>query len=384
MTPLTPFQRDVLAAVQEPLPLCRRPFEPMAASLNCTEQTLLDEIRRLRADGLIRRYRPQLRYRAMGRTAILAAAAVPEDRLEQTAAAVSALSGVSHNYQRDGRLNLWFTLQGEAINEIDDALNRLRQTAGLPFYSFPALTVYKLDVRFDPAGPGPHWFEPRRVGRAHHEIEASHRFEPRRVGRAHHEIEAPHRFEPRRVGRARHEIEASHRFEPRRVDRARHCTKPLTPDEKTVIEVIQKELPLEPKPFEVLLNGVTVLDPIAVLQSLADKGVLNKIAAVLNYLRLGYTANAMVCAVVDESRIDTLGAALAQIPAVTHCYHRRPCPDWPYTLYAMLHADTLDRIADFVRDFFHTHNITDFNLLPTVREFKKSPVPLCPSKISNL
>jgi DNA-binding Lrp family transcriptional regulator len=370
MTALTPFQCDVLAAVQEPLPLCERPFERLAAGLHCTEQTLLDEIRRLKADGLIRRYRPQLRYRAMGRSAVLAAAAVPEERFDQTAAIVSALSSVSHNYQRDGRLNLWFTLQGASIDEIDAALDRLRQTAGLPFFSFPALTVYKLDVQFDPAGPGPRWFEPRRVGRAHHEIGASHWFESCRVGRAHHEIGASHWFESCRVGHAHHD--------------ARHGTKPLTPDEINVIQAIQMELPLEPRPFEAMLKDAAVSDPMTVLRSLADKGVLSKIAAVLNYPRLGYTANAMVCAVVDDARIDPLGQALAQIPAVTHCYHRRPCPDWPYTLYAMFHADTLDRIADFVRSFFHTHNIADFNLLPTVRELKKSPVLLCPSQISNL
>lgn len=324
MNPLTPFQCDILRAIQNPLPLCDRPFEQLAAALHTTEQSLLDEIRRLSSDGLIRRFRPRLRYRALGRTAVLAASAVPEHTLEQTAALVSALPEVSHNYQRSARLNLWFTLQGQSLADIDAALDRLRQTTGLPFFSFPAETVYKLDVRFDPAGPGQDWFKP---------------------GPALAPLTEP--------------IPAE-----------------LTPEELLAVKTIQQELPIVARPFDQLLKMVTEKSPVSILKSLSDKGILDKIAAVLNYPRLGYTANAMFCAAAPAEHIDVLGAALAAIPAVTHCYHRRACSGWPYALYAMLHADTRDRIAAFIQDFCRTHCIAEFILLPTVREFKKAPVTL--------
>lgn len=316
---LTAFQFNVLSAVQEPLPLCERPFEAMAQTLRCTERELLNEIGRFKADGLIRRYRAQLQYRALGKTAVLAAAAVPAEHIESVAAQVSALAGVSHNYQRGGRLNLWFTLQADSLEQIESTLGGLRREFGIPFYSFPAETVYKLDVKFDPAGPGENWFTPA----AHY---------------------------PLRVGTAR--------------------PTELTPGEKAVLNAIQCELPIAAKPFEQMLGEV----PLSVLCSLADKGVLGKIAAVLDYPRLGYIANAMFCAAADVDRIDAVGQALSRVPAVTHCYRRRAYPDWPYTLYAMLHADTLDRIAAFVQTFCREHGIADSQLLPTVREFKKSPV----------
>ncbi len=326
MTSLTGFQQALLRAVQEPLAICERPFAAMAEPLGCDEQRLLAEIRRLKDDGLIRRYRPQLRYRALGRAAVLAAAAVPEERLEQTAALVSALAGVSHNYQRDGRLNLWFTLQGASMGEIDAALERLREKTALAFYSFAAEKVYKLDVRFDPAGPGAVWFTPG---------------------------PAPER---------------------READERQPVAVSLSDPEKAALAALQSELPLVCRPFDQMLASISGQDPVSLLTALAGKGVLGKIAAVVDYKRLGYVANAMVCVALDAGRVDALGRELARIPAVSHCYRRRTYPDWPYALYAMVHADTLDRIDAFVRRFCHTHRVSDYMILPTVREFKKSPV----------
>lgn len=323
MTAPKPLEQAVLRMVQEPLPLCERPFSVLAEQLACSEETLLDQIHRLKTDGLIRRYRPQINYRALGRVAVLVGAAIPEGRLEQTAAAVSALGGVSHNYQRDGRLNLWFTLQDTSIPAIDAALERLRQTTGFAFYSFPAEKVYKLDVRFDPAGPGPMWFVPGRPGRTPMETTT---------------------------------------------------TAALTPDEKQVLERLQQELPLVSQPFDQMLPDTTGTTPVALLKSLTEKGVLGKIAAVLNYRRLGYAANAMVCIAAGTGRIHALGNELARIPAVTHCYRRRTVADWPYALYAMFHAETPGRIDAFARSFCHQHSAVDYAVLPTVREFKKTPV----------
>jgi len=322
---------NILSVIQEPLPLCERPFETMAAQIGLTEQQLLDGIAQLKAEGLIRRYRAQLRYRALGKIAALCAAAVPPERLEHIAALVSVLDGVSHNYQRDGKLNLWFTLQGCSLEEIESVLSGFRRDLGMAFYCFPAETVYKLDVKFDPAGPSDKWF-----------TVCSSSF-----------------------GSVKSNIALS--------NHAKACTTSrLTPDEKAALTAIQAELPLVSRPFAQLLGDI----PLSALQSLSDKGILGKIAAVLDYPRLGYTANAMLCAVVSTDAIDMVGAKLSQIPAVTHCYRRRPHPDWPFTLYAMLHADLPARIAAFVREFCGEHGIADYQLLPTVREFKKSPVPI--------
>lgn len=323
MNTLKPFEQAVLQAVQEPLPLCEQPFEVMAERLGCRQEHLLAEIERLKTEGLIRRYRGQVNYRALGRVAVLVGAAIGEVQIEQAAATVSSLGGVSHNYQRDGQLNLWFTLQGGSAAEIDDALEWLRRKTGFTFYPFAAETIYKLDVRFDPSGPGPMWFTPGKP-----------------ISRI---VETP-------------------------------LPVPLTTQEKQALEAIQQELPLAARPFDCLLEKTSGKTPVELLRSLANKGVLGKIAAVVDYRRLGYATNAMVCVAADEGRIDMLGGELARIPAVTHCYRRQRYAEWPYALYAMFHAQTLGQIDAFVGSFCQIHGAADYEILPTVREFKKKPV----------
>ena len=48
---------------------------------------------------------------------------------------------------------------------------------------------------------------------------------------------------------------------------------------------------------------------------------------------------------VPEDRIDEAGAMVGALPFVSHCYHRRPSsPDWPYTLFAMVHGRSRDEV----------------------------------------
>jgi hypothetical protein len=44
---------------------------------------------------------------------------------------------------------------------------------------------------------------------------------------------------------------------------------------------------------------------------------------------------------VDDQFIDTLGQRVAELPFISHCYQRpRHLPEWPYNLFAMVHAKT--------------------------------------------
>jgi DNA-binding Lrp family transcriptional regulator len=68
-------------------------------------------------------------------------------------------------------------------------------------------------------------------------------------------------------------------------------------------------------------------------------GAIRRIGAIPNHYRLGWTANGMSVWDVADDAVDALGARVAALPGVTHCYRRpRRLPEWPYNLFAMVHG----------------------------------------------
>ena len=88
---LNDFQKQLLKILQQPLPICREPFISIAQNLNSDRNTLLDSIKVLTDSGLIRRFGPHISYRALGKTASLVAAHVPDEDISITSAVVNAI-----------------------------------------------------------------------------------------------------------------------------------------------------------------------------------------------------------------------------------------------------------------------------------------------------
>ena len=73
--------------------------------------------------------------------------------LEDGVAAVNALAGVSHNYLRQHRFNMWFTLQETSPTQVQATLGELGSKFGIEFHSLPVTRIFKLDVRFEAVDP---------------------------------------------------------------------------------------------------------------------------------------------------------------------------------------------------------------------------------------
>lgn len=111
--------------------------------------------------------------------------------------------------------------------------------------------------------------------------------------------------------------------------------------DRRLIVATQAGLPVTARPFAAVGEqlGIPAEEVIARFERLLDLGVVRRIAAVPNHYKLGYVANGMTVWEVPEDVIDEAGRILAALPYVSHCYRRpaRP-PEWPYTLFAMVHA----------------------------------------------
>ncbi|MBP6777502.1 MAG: Lrp/AsnC family transcriptional regulator [Piscinibacter sp.] len=117
--------------------------------------------------------------------------------------------------------------------------------------------------------------------------------------------------------------------------------KPLTAFDRALIKATQAGLPLVPRPYDAVgaqlgVAGSVVRERLAIM---LEQGLVRRIGAVPNHYRLGYTANGMTVWDVTDERVDELGEKVGALDFVSHCYRRpRALPEWPYNLFAMVHA----------------------------------------------
>lgn len=107
---LSVFDKALLNLLQDELPLCSRPFAVLAERLGVDEQTVLLRLQMLQDHGYIRRIGPFFDSSALGYTGTLVALQVQPDCLPLVARQINRYPGATHNYERTGMYNLWFTL----------------------------------------------------------------------------------------------------------------------------------------------------------------------------------------------------------------------------------------------------------------------------------
>ena len=77
---------------------------------------------------------------------------------------------------------------------------------------------------------------------------------------------------------------------------------------------------------------------------------------------------------VPEERAVEVGNIMAGSKWVTHCYQRPTFPDWHYSHFTMIHATTDEQCEQVARDISKETGISDYRLLYSTREYKKTRV----------
>jgi DNA-binding Lrp family transcriptional regulator len=122
--------------------------------------------------------------------------------------------------------------------------------------------------------------------------------------------------------------------------------------DRKIIAATQQGLPITPQPYHVVAEniGEDVALVMQRMQAMLNQGVIRRIAAVPNHYRLGYRFNGMTVWDIADDQIDEVGLQIGALDFVSHCYHRpRHLPDWPYNLFAMVHAQTEEVAMEQVR-----------------------------------
>ena len=319
-------------ALQRGIPLEPRPFAVLARRCGCTEEDVLSEVARLRADGKVRRFGAVFDARRMGWRSSLCAACVPPEDIGRAAAELVPVSGVTHCYERvphdsprlasdsaelPGVPNLWFTLAspadcfGAAFMDVEYRLH--------PHFvrELPALRRFKVDVVFG--------------------------------------------------------------ADSRERDENVECGKQLAPEELSVVRALQGDTEVRSDYFAAVAEkaGTTEWSLLATLEMWRRSGRLRRIGLLLAHRNAGWTHNGMCCWRFDGPDAAAVGRALAARAEVTHCYERPKSSGFPYNLFAMIHC----RSAEEAESVFASLDGTvaeaagarlAHTMLVSTREFKKT------------
>ena len=70
--------------------------------------------------------------------------------MENVANVINQYNGVTHNYEREGDYNLWFTLITIDMEQQEEILNHIKSLPGvLDLINLPANKKYKVSVNFN-------------------------------------------------------------------------------------------------------------------------------------------------------------------------------------------------------------------------------------------
>ena len=150
MPPIDDIDRAILNLIQSDFPITPRPYLAIANRLGFSENDVIKRLNRLKKKGIIRRIGGNFVPEKLGFVSTLCAARVPEDKIQSFAMAVNRYPGVTHNYQRDNKYNVWFTFIAPSMNEIDENLENIsRQTGIKKIINLPATKVFKIRAHFN-------------------------------------------------------------------------------------------------------------------------------------------------------------------------------------------------------------------------------------------
>ena len=148
--PIDKLDRLILNEIQRNFPVTHRPFLVLSRKLKMREKEVMERVQKLKDLGIIRRIGASFSARAVGFSSTLCAAKVPEERIEEFVAVVNTYPGVTHNYEREGDYNIWFTLIAHSKKRIDQILAEISRKTGVKdILNLPALKTFKIAVDFN-------------------------------------------------------------------------------------------------------------------------------------------------------------------------------------------------------------------------------------------
>jgi siroheme decarboxylase len=137
--PWTALEKTLIGELTGDLEIIPQPFLPLAERLGLSHRRLLNMIRRLQRDDVIRRFGATLRHRNSGFAAnAMAVWQVPEDRIEHIGRTIAGFREVTHCYHRkpqaDWPYNLYTMIHAATEASCREVAQTISRSVGLDNY----------------------------------------------------------------------------------------------------------------------------------------------------------------------------------------------------------------------------------------------------------
>ncbi len=320
---LDDLDKRLLNLMQGRFPIAPRPYQHVAAEAGMEEQDVIDRVKYLLDERIIRQVTPIFDTRALGYSSMLVAAKVDPDNPWRSAQVINAHPGVSHNYLRNHEFNIWFTIATEPDSPLglEGTLEVLARIAGAEsIRQLPTLKLFK--IRMDL------------------EMEGGTEDLAKAV-----EVAPPAETEPQ----------------------------PYDDLDIAVIRALQGDMPIVPEPYAPAAEqlGIRQEQLLARLEGMQERKLLRRVAAILFHRRAGFSANGMGVWKVPDERIMELGPRMAAFRGISHCYQRPTYADWPYSIFTMAHGRSKEECDAILDSIAAQTEITERSTLYSSTEFKK-------------
>jgi len=318
------LDKEILNEIQWTFPLVSQPYHEIAKKFGVSADEMKKRLTQLKKSGVLRQLSAIFDTRKLGYKSSLVAMEIESDKLEYVASQINRHPGVSHNYERDHKFNLWFTLAVPPGSDLKSEIDMFNKIPGIVSTRIlPTIQLFKIGVKLD------------MVEEKKHEI-------------------AP--TEEKKIIRDEKFI--------------------ATEENKEFIRELQKDLEITDRPFLTYAQKLEMTEDqvFEKLKSLEEIGVMRRFAAILRHRDVGFTANGMIVWEVPKDRIKEVGEKLGSFPQVSHCYQRPVYPDWPYSVFSMIHCKSEEEASEVAKTIQKQINIDEYKILFSTREFKKTRV----------
>src|SRR4028119_1034246 len=319
--------KEILNRIQREVPLEREPFAAIGRELGIGGDEVIRRIEALKRGRVIRQISAIFDTRGLGYESSLVAARIPKERLAEGAKAVNSHPGVSHNYERNNELNLWYTVAVPPDSRLglEGTVDVLHKISGAEKTRIlPTLKLFKIGVTLD-LNKG-----------------------------ATAKKEAPQYGEADRASADRN----------------------VSEDDKAAIRALQEAVTLTPRPFDPWgpQGGLSCEELLERAYDLQRRKIMRRFSAVLYHRKAGFRANAMGVWKTPPDRVEEVGQIFAQYQAVSHCYQRPVYEDWPYALFSMVHGRSEEECEAVLDAMAAETGLTERASLYSTREYKKTRV----------